>query len=121
MYHRVIIIGQLAELPEQVTASKIRLYVASISGGDEKHRTVWFTVFASGRLALIHRALKKGQHLLIEGVLAADQTGHPYVRTNSTGKAYARYEVRALAISSMGTPPYKGMSSDPAVAEQPER
>jgi hypothetical protein len=54
-------------------------------------------------------------------VLAADQTGHPYVRTNSAGKAFARYEVRALTISAMGTPPYKGMSSDTAAAEQPER
>ncbi len=103
MSHRVIIIGQIAETPEQVAPTKIRFYLASTIGGDEKHRTIWFTIFANGRLALTHRNLQKGQRLLIEGVLTADQGGHPYVRANSEGKSFARYEVRALAISVMGT------------------
>ncbi len=102
MYHRVIIIGQVAGTPEQVAPSKIRFYLASTTGGDEKHRTIWFTIFANGRLALTHRNLQKGERLLIEGVLTADQAGHPYVRANSEGKSFARYEIRALAISLMG-------------------
>ena len=71
MYHGVIIIGRPAESPEQITDSKVRLHVVSVSGGDEKHRTVWFTVFANGRSALTRRALKKGQHVLIGGVIEA--------------------------------------------------
>ncbi len=101
MYHRVIIIGQVTGTPEQIAANKIRFYLTSTTGGDEKHRTIWFTIFANGRLALTHRNLQKGQRLLIEGVLTADQSGHPSVRANSEGKAFARYEVRALAISVM--------------------
>ena len=119
MYHRVILIGQVAQAPEQLTASKIRFYLASTTGGDEKHRTIWFTIFANGDLAVTHRNLKKGQRLLIEGVLVADETGHPAVRTNRAGKSFARYEVRAVAISSMGTPPSDGMLSD-AAAERLE-
>jgi single-stranded DNA-binding protein len=113
MYHRVIIIGQVTEPPEQLTSAKIRFYLASTTGGDEKHRTIWFTVFASGRLAVTNRTLQKGQRLLIEGVLAADQNGHPSVRLNSTGKPFARYEIRALAISPMGPSPAEGKFSNP--------
>ena len=120
MYHRVIIIGQVTEPPEQLSSAKIRFYLASTTGGAAKYQVIWFTVFANGKLAIVHRNLKKGQRLLVEGTLSADETGHPAVRTNRAGKPFARYEIRAVNISSMTNTSSNGLLPDTALEDLEE-
>ena len=120
MYHRVLVIGRVAREAQTLNPTQIRFELASTTGGDEKHQDIWFTVFADGKLATAYRNLRKGQRLLIEGVLVADESGHPSVRTNREGKPFARFEIRAVAISAMGTASSYGPFPD-AEAEQFEQ
>lgn len=104
MFHTIIIVGNVGKDPEMrytpsgaaVTSFSVATSRNYKSQGQTVKETIWFRVTCWGRQAEIaSNYVRKGQKVLVEGRLVADQAGNPRVFTRSDGTAGASFEINA--------------------------
>lgn len=111
MFHKVTLIGNLGADPEtryvpsganvcSFNVASNRTYTVN---GERRKETTWFRVSAWGKLGEIcQQYLTKGQLVLIEGELAADEAGYPRIWTDQNGQARSSFEIRAREMKMLG-------------------
>ncbi|HJW90552.1 MAG TPA: single-stranded DNA-binding protein [Anaerolineales bacterium] len=107
-FHTVIIVGNLGRDPEmRYTPSGQAVTSFSVaaserytnSSGERIDRTVWFRISAWGKQAEnCNQYLHKGNKVLVEGRLVADEKGNPRVFTRNDGSSGASFEVSASTV-----------------------
>ncbi len=105
MFHTIIIVGNVGRDPEmRYTPSGSAVTSFSVASsrnyksreGTPVKETVWFRITCWGRQAEIaNNYVKKGQKVLVEGRLVADQSGNPRIFTRSDGTPGASFEINA--------------------------
>ena len=105
MFHTIIIVGNVGRDPEmRYTPSGSAVTSFSVASsrtyksreGTPVKETIWFRVTCWGRQAEIaNNYVKKGQKVLVEGRLVADQSGNPRIFTRSDGTSGASFEINA--------------------------
>ncbi len=105
MFHTIIIVGNVGRDPEmRYTPSGSAVTSFSVASsrtyksreGAPVKETIWFRVTCWGRQAEIaNNYVKKGQKVLVEGRLVADQSGNPRIFTRSDGTSGASFEINA--------------------------
>ena len=107
MFHTIIVVGNVGRDPEMrytpsgaaVTSFSVASSRNYKSQGQPVKETVWFRVTCWGKQAEIASSyVKKGQKVLVEGRLVADQSGNPRVYTRSDGTAAASFEITATNL-----------------------
>ena len=107
MFHTIIVVGNVGRDPEMrytpsgaaVTSFSVASSRNYKSQGVPVKETVWFRVTCWGKQAEIASSyVKKGQKVLVEGRLVADQSGNPRVYTRSDGTAAASFEITATNL-----------------------
>ena len=112
MYQKVTIVGNLGSDPEmRYTPSGQAVTNFSVatnrrwtgSDGQAQEETVWFRVSVWGRTAeTCNQYLSKGQRVLCEGRLRADESGNPRVWQDQSGNWRASYELNAFEVKFLG-------------------
>jgi len=83
------------------------------SDGQLKDETIWFRISVWGKQAeTCNQYLTKGQKVLVEGSLTADENGSPRIWTGQDGKPRASFEVRAQTVRFLGRAPGQEGSGD---------
>ena len=104
MFHTIIIVGNVGRDPEMrytpsgaaVTSFSVATSRNYKSQGQTVKETIWFRITCWGRQAEVaSNYVRKGQKVLVEGRLVADQAGNPRVFTRSDGTAAASFEINA--------------------------
>ncbi len=127
MYQKLILVGNLGRDPE-VKYSAGGIPIANFSmatnhkwtdpEGKLQEETVWFRVAVYGKQAeACHEYLTKGQKVLVEGTLVADEkTGSPRVYARKDGTYGASFEVRANTVRFLSTKAEGALTKNPAMA-----
>ncbi len=123
MYQRLILVGNLGRDPEiRYATSGIPIANFPVATnhkwtdpeGRVQEETVWFRIAVYGKQAeACSQYLTKGQKVLVEGSLVADDKGGPRVYSRKDGTFGASFEVRATAVRFLSN---KG-EGDPASAQ----
>ncbi len=108
MYQKLILVGNLGRDPElRYSPSGIPIANLSVATnhkrtdpeGETREETLWFRVAVYGKQAeACNEFLTKGQKVLVEGALVADDKGGPRVYTRKDGTVGASFEVRATTV-----------------------
>ena len=107
MFHTIILVGNVGRDPEMrytpsgqsVTSFSVASSRNYKSQGQTIKETIWFRVTCWGRLADFSNSyIKKGQKVLVEGRLVADQSGNPRIFTRSDGTPGASFEITATNL-----------------------
>ena len=107
MFHTIILVGNVGRDPEMrytpsgaaVTSFSVASSRNYKSQGQPVKETIWFRVTCWGKQAEIaNNYVRKGQKVLVEGRLVADQAGNPRVFTRSDGTAAASFEITATNL-----------------------
>jgi single-strand DNA-binding protein len=113
MYQRLVLVGRLGNDPEmrytpqgtpvtRLSVATNRRYTAA--DGQTKEETAWFRVSVFGKQAeACNQYLTKGQPVLVEGTLTADENGGPRIWTDKDGKPRASFEVTARTVQFLGS------------------
>ncbi len=125
MFQKLILVGNLGRDPELRYSPNgipiVNLSVATNSKrtdpeGETREETLWFRVAVYGKQAeACSQFLSKGQKVLVEGALVADDKGGPRVYARKDGTYGASFEVRATTVRFLSS---KG-EGDPAHAHEP--
>ncbi len=109
MYQKLILVGNLGRDPE-IKYSSNGIPIANFSvatnhkwtdpEGKPQEETVWFRISVYGKQAeTVNEYLTKGQKVLVEGSLVADEkSGGPRVYARKDGSYGAAFEVRATVV-----------------------
>ncbi len=128
MYQRLILVGNLGRDPE-LRYSPNGIPFASFPvatnhkwtdpEGKAQEETVWFRISVFGKQAEVcNEYLTKGQKVLVEGTLMADENGGPRVYDRKDGSKGASFDVRASSVRFLSAKTAK--ESLAAVAEAKE-
>ncbi len=108
MYHKILLVGNLGRDPEmRYTPSGQQVTNFSMAtsekwngqDGQVHDRTIWWKVTAWGKQAeTVNQYLKKGNRVLVEGRMNADNNGNPRTWTAQDGSVRASFEVTAQTI-----------------------
>ena len=107
MFHTIIIVGNVGRDPEMrytpagqaVTSFSVATSRNYKSQGQPVKETIWFRVTCWGRMAeTANNYVKKGEKVLIEGRLVADQSGNPRTYTRNDGTTGTSFEVNATNL-----------------------
>ncbi len=107
MFHTIIIVGNVGRDPEMrytpagqaVTSFSVATSRTYKSQGQPVKETIWFRVTCWGRMAeTANNYVKKGEKVLIEGRLVADQSGNPRTYTRNDGTTGTSFEVNATNL-----------------------
>ncbi len=107
MFHTIILAGNVGKDPEMrytpsgaaVTSFSVASSRVFKSQGQNVKETIWFRVTCWGRLAdFSNNYVKKGQKVLVEGRLVADQAGNPRTFTRNDGTPGASFEITATNL-----------------------
>ena len=107
MFHTIILVGNVGRDPEMrytpsgaaVTSFSVASSRNYKSQGQPVKETIWFRVTCWGKQAEVaNNYVRKGQKVLVEGRLVADQAGNPRVFTRSDGTAAASFEITATNL-----------------------
>ncbi len=108
MYQKLFLVGNLGRDPELRYSPNgipiVNLSVATNSKrtdpeGETREETLWFRVAVYGKQAeACSQFLTKGQKVLVEGALVADDKGGPRVYARKDGTYGASFEVRATTV-----------------------
>ncbi len=122
-YHATFILGHVGKEPEmRYTPSGKALTNFSVAvnedfttaGGERQSRTVWYRISTWDKLAeLCRQYVHKGNLVLVEGRLTADENGGPRIWTGNDGKPRASFEVNASVV--------RFLSKRDAEESEPER
>lgn len=120
MHQRISLIGNLGRDPEmRYTSSGSAVTNFSLatnrswtnSEGEKVTETVWFNVATWGKLAEVcNEYLLKGNLVLVEGRLVANEQGNPKVFELSDGTPAARFEISAELVRFLNTRKGEGTS-----------
>ncbi len=113
MYQKLILVGNLGRDPE-LRYSPNGIPIANLSvatnhkrtdpEGETHEETLWFRVAVYGKQAeACNEYLTKGQKVLVEGALVADDKGNPRVYARKDGTYGASFEVRATTVRFLST------------------
>lgn len=112
MFHKLILVGNIGRDPEmRYTPSGQAVTNLSVatnrrykdSSGEQREETVWFRVSVWGRQAeACHQYLRKGRQVLVEGRLAADESGNPRIWNWQDGTPAASFEINAQTVRFLG-------------------
>ncbi len=112
MFHTIIIVGNVGRDPEMrytpsgnaVTSFSVATSRNYPSQGQTVKETIWFRVSCWGRQAEIANTyVKKGQKVLVEGRLVADQNGNPRIYTRSDGTPASSFEISATNLKMLSS------------------
>ena len=107
MFHTIIIVGNVGRDPEMrytpagqaVTSFSVATSRTYKSQGQPVKETIWFRVTCWGRMAeTASNYVKKGEKVLIEGRLVADQSGNPRTYMRNDGTTGASFEINATNL-----------------------
>ena len=107
MFHTIIIVGNVGRDPEMrytpagqaVTSFSVATSRTYKSQGQPVKETIWFRVTCWGRMAeTASNYVKKGEKILIEGRLVADQSGNPRTYMRNDGTTGASFEINATNL-----------------------
>ena len=107
MFHTIIIVGNVGRDPEMrytpagqaVTSFSVATSRNYKSQGQPVKETIWFRVTCWGRMAeTASNYVKKGEKVLIEGRLVADQSGNPRTYMRNDGTTGASFEINATNL-----------------------
>ena len=107
MFHTIIIVGNVGRDPEMrytpagqaVTSFSVATSRTYKSQGQPVKETIWFRVTCWGRMAeTVNNYVKKGEKVLIEGRLVADQSGNPRTYTRNDGTTGTSFEINATNL-----------------------
>ena len=107
MFHTIIIVGNVGRDPEMrytpagqaVTSFSVATSRTYKSQGQPMKETIWFRVTCWGRMAeTANNYVKKGEKVLIEGRLVADQSGNPRTYTRNDGTIGTSFEINATNL-----------------------
>ncbi len=107
MFHTIIIVGNVGRDPEMrytpagqaVTSFSVATSRTYKSQGQPVKETIWFRVTCWGRMAeTANNYVKKGEKVLIEGRLVADQSGNPRTYTRNDGTTGTSFEINATNL-----------------------
>lgn len=107
MFHTIIVVGNVGRDPEMrytpsgqaVTSFSVASSRNYKSQGQTVKETIWFRITCWGKQAEIaSNYVRKGEKVLVEGRLVADQAGNPRVFTRQDGTAAASFEITAANL-----------------------
>ena len=107
MFHTIIVVGNVGRDPEMrytpsgqaVTSFSIASSRNYKSQGQPVKETIWFRITCWGKQAEVaSNYVRKGQKVLVEGRLVADQAGNPRVFTRQDGTPAASFEITATNL-----------------------
>src|SRR5262245_46256749 len=127
MYHKILLVGNLGRDPEmRYTPSGQQVTTFSMAtsekwsgqDGQQHDRTIWWRVTAWGKQAeTVHQYLKKGNRVLVEGRMNADNNGNPRTWTAQDGSVRASFEVTAQTIKFLTPRGEGGASSNGGIVD----
>ncbi len=113
MYQKLILVGNLGRDPElKYTNSGIPIVNFPVATnhkwadpeGNTQEETIWFRIAVYGKQAeACNEFLTKGQKVLVEGSLVADEKGGPRIYERKDGRPGASFEVRAATVRFLST------------------
>lgn len=133
MYQKLILVGNLGRDPElKYTNSGIPIANFPVATnhkwtdpeGKTVEETIWFRIAVYGKQAeACNEFLSKGQKVLVEGALVADDKGGPRIYERKDGRPGASFEVRAatvrfLSAKGEGAPSKSAAAADPQEVEE---
>ena len=104
MYHKVILAGNLGRDPEMrylPDGTAVTSFSMAVSDGwGDKKKTIWFRVSCWRKQAeFANQYLTKGNKVLVEGRITADENGGPRTWTAQDGTVRASFEITANNIT----------------------
>ncbi len=130
MYQKLILVGNLGRDPElKYTNSGIPIANFPVATnhkwtdpeGKAQEETIWFRIAVYGKQAeACSEFLTKGQKVLVEGALVADEKGGPRIYERKDGRPGASFEVRAATVRFLSTKAEGANAKAAAMAETKE-